>query len=257
MRRRVWSRRAHAAAGGRVLTSERWHWDLNGTNEYLLSGDIADSGLDGDVIGFTLGVVARLDTLTDTQTIFERQNSGLTVHNRIRIEWNGTELQIELASSGGGVFKRYTYSGISAGVGFQFAFTYTESTDAVAAYLNGSSVSPASTPVDSAGNIVNPGANSVVTIGARRVPLGVNPINGQVQDVWSFRDTILSAADMSTLYSQRNDSDPLSGFSPYNHWTPQNASNMGVNYGSGSGNVMDAASNITSGDDRIQGNIAP
>lgn len=232
-----------------TLVPARFYWDLNGTDEYLLDITERTMGIANQwsiLISATLGNVGAAE-----QYLLEA--SGGSNFSTIRVFWASSQtFTVINFSSTGATIKTYEWDTsvfANNGDAAHIVITFDGDTagDPLLLYKNGAEVAPTTKVQDNTGTMTDE---------SRSIILGLL-WNGNIQDVAVF-PTVLSAANAVTLYGQRNDADPMSGFSPTIHFTPQDADDMGKNYGSGNAfDVMLDASNITSGDDRIQGNLIP
>lgn len=239
-------------------SSPRSYWDLNGTDEYL--SDSTNSTL-GVANQWSMLVSARLDSVaaTDRRLVQFRQSSGNA--NVVILYWNNLPLGLTLLlfNSSGSSFKDLTWDNsvfTNDGDAAHIIVTFDgeDTGDPVVLYKNGSPVSPSS-GTDGTGTMTDTDRRTAISTDPNS--LGSDPWDGAVQDVAIFA-SVLSSVSAATLYAQRNDADPMSGFSPTVHLTPQDPDDMGKNYGSGAAiDVMANASGITAAEDRIQGNLIP
>ena len=242
-------RRIIAAAGGGGGVPERYHWTINGTNEIL--ADFSQLSL-GIANAWTVSVTALLDDTTDLGYLFMTPR-GASNANRIHFFRNSGACQVVAFDSGGTVFKSYSLSdansGIAQNVGFTIAATWDGSSLLI--YVDGTDkTSLATKDTDDSGTMTDSPRD--IRIGAQTS--GLNQLACKVQD-FSVHPSTLSGANIAALYSQVNDPDPMSGFSPTIHFTPQDADSPGLNIGSGSAfDLYDDASGIDSSN-RVLGNL--
>ena len=223
------------------------YWDLNGTDEFLANTTAQSIGI---ADAWSIAFWARIDDTSSSTVYFIHLRETSSSNNQMLIAWSasGNHLQVKCEDSAGTTFKTINYDSIFRdGEDAHILVTYdgSDTGDPIVLYKNGVVITP-NPSTDNTGTMTD--SNRRVYIGNNSG--GVGPLDGAIQHLAIF-STVKTATEAATLNSQKRDDDPMSGFSPVHFWTPTDPDDMGLDYGSGSIDIMENASNITSADDRV------